>query len=143
MRVKFDELDLTEDGLILTYCGKPFTGVAFEEEDSGVLVSETEFLNGQKNGIFREWSSNGRLIKQASFALDSLHGNLCEWDEDGGLRVVAEYEIGIRVRERRLGPHGVVVDEFVLQAGSLQHEVLKKLRESAIGQRIRRLVHHG
>lgn len=139
-RVNIDELEPTEDCLSLIYRGQPFAGIAYEENDAGVVIAEAQYLDGQKAGVAREWSTSGTLTKEQSFVFDSLHGSSREWYESGVPKIDATYELGICLRKTEWAPDGSVLGNFVLQEGSPQFGTLEKLRASSIGQAVKRSV---
>ena len=137
-RVNIEELEPSEDYLSLTYRNQPFTGIAYEENDAGVLTAEVRYLEGQKAGVAREWSASGTLVKEQSFAFDTLHGPSHEWYENGEPKIDAMYELGVCLSETEWAPDGSVVRDFVLQEGSPQFGTLERLRASSIGQAVSR-----
>ena len=128
-RVSFEELEPSEDCLLMHYAGEPFNGVAFESDD-GILVSETNFLGGQKSGVSREWSSTGRLVREQHFALNSLHGQSLEWYENGTLKLKGNYELGICIHEQEWDANGNLIREYRIDEEGPQFLTLQKLRKS-------------
>lgn len=133
LRVDYDELEPSDDFLIMEYDGQPFSGVAFESDVNGSLVSETSFIEGQKYGLSREWSSSGTLIREQWFALNSLHGSSLEWYDNGAPKSNGVYELGICVIEQEWEANGTVKRVYRIDEESRQFATLKKLRTSDVG----------
>lgn len=52
------------NGVVRQYFeGNPFNGIAFTLADNGELIYQATFVNGQLNGIYKEWYNNGQLKK--------------------------------------------------------------------------------
>ena len=132
-RIEYEDLEPSDDHLVLTYHGHPFMGVAFELNPNGQLISETEFVDGQRSGISRDWNSNGILVREQHYKFGSLYGRFKEWNENGLLIKDSCYELGIRLWEKQFDDTGKLLNDFVLSAGSPQECLLNKLRTGSIG----------
>lgn len=133
LRVDYEELEPSDDYLLMQYEGKPFHGVAFECDENDKLVAETNFVDGQKSGVSREWSSSGILIREQWFALNSLHGTSREWYIDGAPKIDGIYELGVCIKEREWDVNGNAVKNYVIDETSPQFRTLEKLRTSNLG----------
>ena len=129
-RVNADEIELGDD-YVYRMDDVPFTGVGFELDNSGRLVSEIEFENGVKSGFSREWDGNGCLVFEHEYKNNTRHGRQSEW-EDGELQTEEEFEHGICVR-RKTWADGKLVNEFVMDNSDPQFKLLQSLR-SAVGE---------
>ena len=136
VRVDFDELEPTDDYLALNYKGQLFTGIAFELGQHGELLSETSYVNGQKEGIAKEWIPTGVIVREQHYAGGALHGHSREWHETGNLKSEAEYELGICLWEKEWTNDSRLIRDFVLNEGDPQFATLRTLRTSTIGQTI-------
>ena len=136
LRVDYEELEPSDDYLLMQYDGKPFNGVAFEHDENDKLVSETSFVEGQKSGASREWSSSGILIREQWFALNSLHGTSREWYENGSPKLDGVYELGVCIKEQEWDVNGNVVKDYVIDETGSQFDVLKKLRVSNLAESV-------
>src|SRR5262245_59820417 len=134
LRISHDELQPSEDFMLLTYGGKPFTGVGFERDSNGTLLCEIEYVDGQRHGSTRDWFSSGRLKKEEQYKLGARHGVDREWDESGVLRSESEFELGVCLCRRRWDKSGALVENMKLDENSAQFATLKKLRTSTIGR---------
>ncbi|MBW3502426.1 toxin-antitoxin system YwqK family antitoxin [Janthinobacterium sp. NKUCC08_JDC] len=132
-RIDYEELNPSDDFLVMHYDGKPFTGIAFENDENGVLVTETGFIEGQKNGVSREWSNSGDLIREEWFALNSLHGPSREWHDNGSIKIDSLYELGICINKKEWDKNGNIIKNYQIDEGGPQFSTLKKLRSSNIG----------
>lgn len=111
--------------------GRPFTGLAYEEDAAGNRIAEVSYLQGQRSGATRHWTPSGLLILEQSFAFDALHGEAREWYDNGACRSVGHFELGICKSQVDYSPSGEVVHEFVLHADSPQTKTLARLRTLA------------
>jgi antitoxin component YwqK of YwqJK toxin-antitoxin module len=131
--VEYEQLEPSEDHLLLIYEGNPFTGVAVEIDQEERLLSETTFIDGQRNGISREWARNGSLVREQHFKFDALNGKSLSWYETGSQKTEGIYELGICLQEKMWDANGDLVRDFVLEESSAQFGVLRKLRASNLG----------
>lgn len=138
-RVDYEELNPSFDFLLMEYAGELFSGIAFENNVDGLLISEDSFIEGQKNGVSREWSDSGNLICEKWFALNSLHGPSREWYENGLIKIDSLYELGVCLFEKKLDQKGNVVKDYRIDEDGPQFSTLKKLRVSNIGLIVRNL----
>lgn len=70
-----------------------FTGV-FVKFNSGVIVEETMYIHGVRNGLFRKYSHNGDLLKRGTYKIDNLDGLLFIYDKKGRILLNELYEEG-------------------------------------------------
>lgn len=138
-RVDYEELEPSDDFLLMHYAGKPFTGIAFENDENGVLFTETSFIEGQKNGVSRKWSDSGNIVLEEWFALNSLHGPFREWYENGSIKIDSLYELGVCVREQEWDENGNVIKNYQIDESGRQFATLKKLRSTNIGLIVKNL----
>jgi len=129
-RVDYEELNPSFDFLLMEYAGKPFSGIAFENNEDGLLISEDSFIEGQKSGVSRKWSDSGNLICEEWLALNSLHGPSFEWYENGLIKIDSLYELGVCLVEKKLDQHGKVVKHYRIDEDGPQFSILKKLRSN-------------
>lgn len=127
MRINFDELDVT-DGLLYTWNGHPFTGVACEYDNEGKLISETPFVDGIQHGIEREWYPSGQLKTEKHLIAGGLHGVSKEWFETGRLKIEAYYEYAILVKKKEWNENGTLILEKHIGEKDTLYEILKKQR---------------
>ncbi|PHV27789.1 hypothetical protein CSQ93_12610 [Janthinobacterium sp. BJB426] len=132
-RVDYEALEPSEDYLLMCYAGIPFSGIAFENDTDGVLITETSFIDGQKNGISRQWSVASRLIREEWFALNALHGPAHEWHDNGARKSDGRYELGICILEQVWDAQGTLLKDYRIDEDGAQFATLKKLRNSQIG----------
>jgi antitoxin component YwqK of YwqJK toxin-antitoxin module len=131
LRIDESELELSEDGLIVLYDGKPFTGVAFETNASGVLIDEAEYVAGQLSGTARLWSDSGVLISERALTANAAHGVSREWYGSGALKSVSEHELGILLKRTRYAESGEVTEQYVLKETDPWYSTLQLLRKGA------------
>jgi antitoxin component YwqK of YwqJK toxin-antitoxin module len=126
--VDFEVLEPSDDYLTMLYEGRPFSGLAYEKNPAGSLVSECTFKDGQKFGISREYASTGVLVEEKTYEHDALHGPSHEWYENGVLKSEGEFEFGICLWEKMFGEDGLLIREFTLAETAPQFKTLQKLR---------------
>jgi antitoxin component YwqK of YwqJK toxin-antitoxin module len=124
-RINADDIELGND-YVYRLDGKPFTGIGFELNDDGQLLSEIEFENGLKNGFSREWAIDGTLVSEHEYRNNTRHGHQVEW-ADGKLHIEEVFEYGICVN-RKEWDHGKLVKEFVIDQSDPQFMLLAALR---------------
>nr|GEU28664.1 hypothetical protein [Tanacetum cinerariifolium] len=128
LRVDYEELEPSDDFLLMDYAGQPFNGVAFENDEDGNLVAETSFVEGQKNGLSREWSAWGTIVREQWFAHNSLHGPSRGWYDNGSRKCDGFYEFGICVKEREWGVNGSETKRYFIDEQGAQFATLITLR---------------
>jgi len=126
VRVQFDDLTV-EDDQSLSYQGIPFTGVAYEANDNGVVISESSYENGLQKGVTREWNSSGRILTESYFDQGSKHGISKRWHENGQLESEAEYIYSIKVRERDWDRQGRLLRDWNLPENDEQRALIDLL----------------
>ncbi|MET3132254.1 antitoxin component YwqK of YwqJK toxin-antitoxin module [Oxalobacteraceae bacterium GrIS 1.11] len=138
-RVDYEELEPSDDFLLMCYAGKPFSGIVFENDENGTLITETNFIDGQKSGMSQEWSASGTLVREQWFALNSLHGPSREWYGNGSPKFDGLYELGICIKEQEWDANGCVIKNYRIDEMGPQFATLKKLRNSNIGLIVKNL----
>lgn len=128
-RVNVAFIDLTDDYLYVMN-GQPFTGIAYEPNDDGVIISEIEFRNGVQAGITRGFFPTGVMKRESEYEYNTLHGFAREWNEEGVLESECEYERGICLRRRMLDSTGQLTLYYELQEGDPQFATLQLLRNA-------------
>jgi hypothetical protein len=125
LRVSYEDLDY--DGAVSTFEGKPFTGVAFEEDEDGSLA-EDQFAEGLASGLSRKWSLQRQLIEERQLLGGALHGTVREWSTHGLLLRHATYESGICLTDRRWNEAGELINDYQLPADHPYQNTLKLMR---------------
>jgi antitoxin component YwqK of YwqJK toxin-antitoxin module len=134
IRVDHDDLEPTEDYLSFKYQDKQFTGIGYECDDNGNLISEVCYKDGLKDGVTKEWFVNGKVSLEKSYRYNTLHGSCRRWYESGGLESEEIYEVGICVRKTVWSEDGTEIERFEIDENSPQFDTLQKLRQSDIGK---------
>ena len=78
----------------------PFTGVAVQYYENGLLWQRTTFYNGQPHGPFENYWSNGQLREKYAYSDGKRHGPFESYYEDGQLEEKYAYIDG-----KRHGPY--------------------------------------
>jgi len=82
--------------------GVPFSGEARAFNESGVVVTIMNFLNGYQHGKSSDFYPNASPQFTQEFDMGSIHGETLEYDSEG------------RLKRRRIFVRGVVVSDQYL-----------------------------
>lgn len=104
MRLSYDDADFEDEQAFFE--GKPFTGVLFEEFPSGLLCSETFYVDGLRQGPERIWHESGLLAEEVFYWRNRWHGTSRAWLVDGTMIQDCVYLYGLCVVERRWSHSG-------------------------------------
>jgi antitoxin component YwqK of YwqJK toxin-antitoxin module len=126
--VPFDDL-IVEDDQSLAWQGRPFTGVAYETDGAGRLISEMTYVDGQQSGVGREWYESGKLRSESQFMHGSKHGLSRNWYEDGALASESEYQYSIKTQEKTWDRGGAPVGDWSLPANDPQRALIDLLAQ--------------
>jgi antitoxin component YwqK of YwqJK toxin-antitoxin module len=128
VRVQFDDLTVDDDQS-LSYQGKPFTGIAYETNSAGIVVSEAGYDSGLQAGVTREWDHSGHLLSESYFAQGSKHGTSKQWHNNGHLESESEYSCSIKTRERVWDTQGRLLKDWALPENDEQRALIKLLEK--------------
>lgn len=129
LRVNTDLIEFTEDYVYLLD-GKPFTGVGYETNDDGAIISEMEFQNGMQHGTTRGFYPTGQIKREAQYQHNTLDGLVRDWDETGVLEREDEYERGVCVRRKSRDSSGQLSVCYQLDENDPQFTTLQLLRNA-------------
>ena len=77
---------------------KPFDGIVFDlSKETGNIILEYRMVNGLKNGLYQEWSSDGILIKKGKYLNGIKIGLYQEWYANGNSQSKGKYLNGIKI----------------------------------------------
>ncbi|GAB4292440.1 MAG: hypothetical protein Kow0098_12410 [Ignavibacteriaceae bacterium] len=62
--------------------------------DGGATRTETQYVNGIRNGFHRTYDEEGRLSSEATFVNDKMEGPFRAWYPNGKLKILAQYKAG-------------------------------------------------
>jgi antitoxin component YwqK of YwqJK toxin-antitoxin module len=130
MRVNWDDLEYSDDGLLLEWHGVPLTGIAFETGEGGRLVCEVAFQGGQRHGLAQEWSPSGSIRCEEHYYLGAKHGFSRFWFDNGQLKTETIYELGVKTRECDWNAQGTLIREFELRETDPLYHTLELLRRA-------------
>lgn len=82
--------------IMFSYQGEPLTGL-IQEHINGILVEESEYLNGHLGGIQREYYDTGQIKEEYTIQFNRFEGSFKEWDESGNLTSVTMWENGKQI----------------------------------------------
>lgn len=105
-RVHFNDLipeeSFPDEAPLWNYDGSHFTGIGFDEFESGQLKSEVGFKDGTEHGMNKTWYSNGQLKFECKYTHGKINGKARLWDENGILLSKAEYREGVLIYEENV-----------------------------------------
>ena len=133
IRVNVDLIEFTDDYVYLLN-GQPFTGVGYETNDNGVVISEMEFQNGMQHGTTRGFYPTGRVKREAQYQANTLDGFVRDWDEDGVLEREEEYEKGVCIRRKAIDASGQLALSYELSEKDPQYRTLQLLRNARFSE---------
>jgi antitoxin component YwqK of YwqJK toxin-antitoxin module len=132
--VRVDEDHLDADGELVTFNGKPFTGIGFDPFPGGEGVEyETEYKNGLAHGLRRKSNVYGQLEYEVSCYEGVKHGEETHWFPDGAVKLKAIYEYGIKVSSRSWDKDGKLDNEFIISPDSTNFALLVERRKKGWG----------
>jgi len=67
------------------------------KEGNGALFTEGEYVNGQLNGMFREWAEDGLLLMSATVKDGEFDGPFKSWWSSGLPKEEGTYRAGKRI----------------------------------------------
>ncbi|MDC7235934.1 MAG: hypothetical protein PQJ58_22110 [Spirochaetales bacterium] len=124
--VDFDDLDFW-DGYYLDE--KPFTGIAYEKDSRGVILSEYTFVSGAESGPQKEFYSNGNKKELIHLYFGWHHGLSYEWYEDGTLKFESLLEYGIVIWQKQYDEKGKILLDYTLGKEDDDYKKLMEWRE--------------
>ena len=88
-RLKYQDGKYYETGY-----NKPFTGKTVDYYTKKIKKSETNYIDGIKQGKFFEWHDNGQLKKEGQFINGNLDGKITEWYKNGQTAKIENFNNG-------------------------------------------------
>ncbi len=93
MNVQFaqheNDFDVQNQGLMFE--NQPFTGTLNRAATEHLGEAICHYLNGLKNGVFKEWYKNGQIKEVSLFRDDELHGRRIWYWPNGSKRFHVNY----------------------------------------------------
>jgi antitoxin component YwqK of YwqJK toxin-antitoxin module len=123
-RVNLDDLVSTyAGGTLITWQGKPFTGIAYEKTDDGQIISERTYIEGLEDGPERTWYLDGQLESESGNKWNRAHGYYKEWYESGQLKAEGLMELGSLIWRKEWDEEGNQTLEYKIEdrPNSLMH----------------------
>jgi antitoxin component YwqK of YwqJK toxin-antitoxin module len=116
VRVNVDDTDIEyTGGPIVTFEGKPFTGIAYEIANDGHLISEITYIEGIQNGPDISWHFNGKLESEGENKWNRPHGFFKEWYESGQLKMEGLTELGYVIWRKQYDEEGNLTSEYKIE----------------------------
>jgi antitoxin component YwqK of YwqJK toxin-antitoxin module len=108
--------------------GEPFTGIEEFENDEG--RGEATYVDGILSGLRRGWFPSGTPYYEEEMLMGVYHGKKREWHPDGQLAEEADYELGVKLRQKLWDEDGVLIEEFELEEDDPAYEELRLKRQT-------------
>lgn len=80
----------TDDGWL--YKGKPFSGYMVEKETNDRVVYKLPIIGGRENGLAKGWYNTGEKLLERWFVDGRKEGTFRQWWPNGRLRYVFQYK---------------------------------------------------
>lgn len=80
-----DYKQLGFDNNLITWEGKPFSGVAIKKDKQGRKRGRFLYEGGLLHGLVEEWYTNGAKSVECTFVKNDRHGTNTYWNPDGTL----------------------------------------------------------
>ncbi|MGP1991010.1 toxin-antitoxin system YwqK family antitoxin [Zobellia laminariae] len=77
------------------YKNEPFNGYSIKSHDNGAIGERLGYVDGKREGIFKQWSSNHVLRVQSYYKHNRLDGIYKTWWENGTLSEESHYVDGV------------------------------------------------
>jgi len=82
--------------IIYYYQGQPLTG-KIQEVVNGVLVGESEFTDGHRGGIQRDYYPNGQIKQEFTIHFNKMEGTFTRWDQNGTIASQTNWQAGLQI----------------------------------------------
>jgi antitoxin component YwqK of YwqJK toxin-antitoxin module len=129
VRITEREISLGVEDDLWYHDGTPFSGLVYDTDESGSVISEQEFKNGAYDGTGRGWYPNGQLWTERRFKGGLLFSVSRVWHINGQLAEEDFYEFGIRLHGKKWDEKGALKEEFIIDQGSPEYETLTFYRQ--------------
>jgi len=118
LTVATEQLELHANEGMYFYKDLPFTGLAQTHDAAGVLVEETTFEAGKREGYRQKWYGNGQLSYRAHYVQGRLDGTTHTWWIDGQMRSESSFTEGVsHGTQRQWYKSGALFKEINLVGG--------------------------
>ncbi|HTV21908.1 MAG TPA: hypothetical protein VMG12_24630 [Polyangiaceae bacterium] len=133
--VDADRLGETDDAYAdTTLDGQLFSGVAYERDAEGHLISLCGYVDGKMHGAFRVWTPSGTIVSEYYYVGGGLHGPYREWDASGRLRLDAYYEYSHSTRRKTFAADGSVLEDEPIDPESPNAARIARARKRRSGE---------
>ena len=127
IRVNTDLIEFTDDYVYLLD-GQPFTGIGYEANDDGEIISEMEFQDGMQHGVTKGYHLAGQVKREAHYKYNTLDGFVRDWDDAGLLEREEEYEMGVCIRRKTRDSSGYLQISYELSESDPLFNTLQLIR---------------
>ncbi len=129
-RVDAGEIEFNDD-YSYTHEGERFSGIGYELDAKGNLISEITFVDGVQEGPRRAWYPSGAKKAEDNIHQGGLNGLSLEWYESGALKKKTLGEHGIALERDEWDEAGNLLSTFRLTESHPNHRLLMRWREIA------------
>lgn len=96
------------------YKGELFTGIEYDVDKKGQIISESGHLQGVPWGFSRTWSSTGILREEYGLKHGGAVGYFRRWYSSGKLKTESFIEHGVPIRSKKWDKEGELIESFDL-----------------------------
>ncbi len=112
-RISRLQIEHTSDYLY-RYEGELFTGIEYDVDKEGQVISESGHFQGMPWGFSRTWSSTGILRKEYGLEYGCAVGYFRKWYLSGKLKQESFIEHGVPIRYKKWDKDGELIENFDL-----------------------------
>ena len=95
-----------------------FSGIGFNVYDNGQLMSEMDYKNGKKDGLYKVWYENGTFMNEVNYKNGLLEDGIVKyWSEDGDLKYEENFIDGKTVWLKEFFKNGQKYSTFDIKDG--------------------------
>ncbi len=113
LKINIDDpelVNLDDYGSFYEYKGTPLTGTIYEAYENGQIMAEQCFLNGDLEGVSKEWDAEGNLLLEEHYQKGKLHGTHKLWDGERLLAAIL-FEEGEAVEYEKWNDKGDLIQK--------------------------------
>ena len=125
--VPYDDLEYQPDGVFL-YNGKPFSGIAYENDDAGLRKCVIAFVDGREHGAAQSFFKDGKLKTETLYDKGRKHGIERAWFDDGNLKIENLFEYGVLMKSKEWLANGVMEKDYARAATDNLYKLVLKER---------------
>ena len=108
----FEELEKREDIYYFKGSDTPYTGKVFDFYENGQKRFESNWKNGEMNGLSMIWYENGQMKNESNWKDGKADGVYVDWHENGQKMYEGTNKNGEKVSAKYWNNKGELVDSY-------------------------------